>query len=144
MTLKHTRRAKHPQGTFTSVVRLSSTAAPVPASIDQRRRIVAELCKQLGRAAGAPVQREVNGASTNSLVEIDKLELPPRQRQTLERLLQGDSEKQIAQRLRLSPHTIHSYVKALHKRLNVNSRGELLARFVFCSSDKQVVFKPPP
>lgn len=130
---------KKSQTSFASVVRLSTTAAPESATLEQRRRIVADLCKQLGRAARLPVQREVNGQSPPPQVAIDKLNLPPRQRQTLERLLQGDSEKQIALRLKLSPHTIHSYVKALHKRLSVSSRGELLSRFLVSSSDIKVI-----
>jgi DNA-binding CsgD family transcriptional regulator len=51
-------------------------------------------------------------------------------RQTLEALVAGDSEKQIALKLRVSPHTVHVYVKQLYKRFGANSRGELLARFV--------------
>jgi DNA-binding CsgD family transcriptional regulator len=136
MTGKRARRSNNSQSAFASVLRLSSTAAPASATVDQRRKIVAELCKQLGRAAGTPLQREINGNGTTTVSEIAKLHLPPRQRQTLERLLRGDSEKQIAIKLRLSPHTIHSYVKALHKRLGVSSRGELLSRFVISSSDK--------
>ena len=31
-------------------------------------------------------------------------------------------------KLELSRHTIHNYVKALHQRFGVNSRGELLAK----------------
>ena len=56
--------------------------------------------------------------------------LPARLRQTLEALLQGDSEKQVALRLGLSRHTIHDYVSKLYRRLGVNSRPELLARFL--------------
>jgi DNA-binding CsgD family transcriptional regulator len=54
--------------------------------------------------------------------------LPPRLSQTLDELLLGRSEKEIAAHLDLSPHTIHNYVKALHQRFGVSSRGELLAR----------------
>jgi len=54
--------------------------------------------------------------------------LPPRLQQTLAELLAGSSEKQIALKLSLSRHTIHNYVKALHQRFGVSSRGELLAR----------------
>lgn len=54
--------------------------------------------------------------------------LPPRLTQTLNELLAGSSEKQIAHKLELSRHTIHNYVKALHQRFGVSSRGELLAR----------------
>jgi DNA-binding CsgD family transcriptional regulator len=54
--------------------------------------------------------------------------LPPRLQQTLAELLAGSSEKQIALKLELSRHTIHNYVKALHQRFGVSSRGELLAK----------------
>lgn len=53
--------------------------------------------------------------------------LAPRLRQTLELLVQGLSEKQIAFQLKISPHTVHNYVKALHQRFKVSSRGELIA-----------------
>ena len=59
-----------------------------------------------------------------------ELKLSPRLRQTLHRLLVGDSEKQVARHLALSKHTVHVYVKALYREYNVNSRGELLAKFV--------------
>ena len=55
-------------------------------------------------------------------------DLPPRLAQTLDELLVGSSEKQIAMKLELSRHTIHNYVKALHQRFGVSSRGELLAK----------------
>jgi DNA-binding CsgD family transcriptional regulator len=55
-------------------------------------------------------------------------DLPPRLSQTLNELLAGRSEKEIANRLELSRHTIHNYVKALHQRFEVSSRGELLAK----------------
>jgi DNA-binding CsgD family transcriptional regulator len=55
-------------------------------------------------------------------------DLPPRLAQTLQELLTGLSEKEIAAKLDLSRHTIHNYVKALHQRFEVSSRGELLAK----------------
>ena len=54
-------------------------------------------------------------------------DIAPRLRQTLAWLARGSSEKQIAAGLSLSPHTVHDYVKALHKHFGVSSRGELLA-----------------
>jgi DNA-binding CsgD family transcriptional regulator len=54
-------------------------------------------------------------------------DLPPRQRSVLTLLARGLSEKEIAYELKLSGHTVHDYVKALHKRLRVRSRGELVA-----------------
>jgi DNA-binding CsgD family transcriptional regulator len=57
-------------------------------------------------------------------------ELTPRLRETLLGLARGLSEKQVAAELRLSPHTVHDYVKALHRQFGVQSRGELLARCI--------------
>jgi DNA-binding CsgD family transcriptional regulator len=68
----------------------------------------------------------------------DSTPLPPRLSQTLKELLAGSSEKQIAVKLQLSQHTVHNYVKALHQRFGVSSRGELLARV----SKQQPDFRP--
>lgn len=54
--------------------------------------------------------------------------LPPRVRQVLSCLLDGDSEKQVAVRLGLSGPTVHQYVTALYRHYAVASRAELLAR----------------
>jgi DNA-binding CsgD family transcriptional regulator len=54
--------------------------------------------------------------------------LPPRVRDVLNCLLDGDSEKQVATRLRLSRETVHQYVKVLYRHYQVSSRAELLAR----------------
>lgn len=56
--------------------------------------------------------------------------LSPRQRQTLQYLLAGNSEKEIAERMRLSRNTVHHHVKAIHKHFDVSTRSELLARWV--------------
>jgi DNA-binding CsgD family transcriptional regulator len=55
------------------------------------------------------------------------LRLSPRQRQVLALLTRGLSEKEVAAELDVSPHTVHDYVKALHRVHGVRSRGELLA-----------------
>ncbi len=43
-------------------------------------------------------------------------------------LARGLGEKQVADELGVSPHTVHEYVKALYRRLGVTSRAELFAR----------------
>jgi DNA-binding CsgD family transcriptional regulator len=59
--------------------------------------------------------------------------LAPRLRKILACLLAGSSEKELACQLGLSKHTIHEYVRQIYKKFSVNSRGELMARWV--SSD---------
>jgi DNA-binding CsgD family transcriptional regulator len=56
--------------------------------------------------------------------------LTPRQVDILMLLLTGDGPKQIARKLALSVHTVNDHMKALHKRFQVNTRGELLSKFV--------------
>jgi DNA-binding CsgD family transcriptional regulator len=84
------------------------------------RQLVATFCRMLGEQVldGKPPSHG-NGEP-----------LSPRERQTLELLLRGNAEKEIAGRLAISRHTVHVYVKSLYKRYGVCSRGELLARWV--------------
>jgi DNA-binding CsgD family transcriptional regulator len=56
--------------------------------------------------------------------------LRPRERDTLDLLLKGLSEKEIASELDLSPHTVHVYAKKLYRAFGVRSRAELMSRFV--------------
>lgn len=69
-------------------------------------------------------------------------QLPRQLRRTLARLVDGDSEKQIARRMHLSPHTVHDYVKELHKRFGVSSRGELLAAY-HRQTNGEILAEPP-
>jgi len=54
--------------------------------------------------------------------------LSKRMKDTLQHLLAGDSEKEVAAKLGLSRHTVHIHVKNLYKRLGVCSRAELMAK----------------
>src|SRR5262249_6901013 len=64
-----------------------------------------------------------NGVTARATIES----LPPRQREALDCLLRGDSEKRAAAKMGVSPHTLHNYVKALYAAFGVSSRAELLA-----------------
>lgn len=57
----------------------------------------------------------------------DTAVLTPRLRQVLGLLCQGLSEKQTANRLGISPHTVHNQIQQLHRVLGVSTRGELIA-----------------
>ncbi len=43
-------------------------------------------------------------------------------------LFDGNSEKDAAERLGLSPHTVHTYLWRIYRKLRVQSREELLVR----------------
>jgi DNA-binding CsgD family transcriptional regulator len=50
-------------------------------------------------------------------------------RQVLRCLLEGDSDKQIAARLRISRYTVNQYTKTLYRRFGVSGRSEHFARW---------------
>lgn len=54
--------------------------------------------------------------------------LTHREQEVLDLLVLGNSVKEISETLGRSPHTIHDHVKSLHRKLNANSRGELVAK----------------
>jgi DNA-binding NarL/FixJ family response regulator len=102
-----------------------------PPPVLRQRQLVADLCRLVGAHLGQPMgSRGRPGMAMPAAFALDDLGLSARMRQTLQGLLAGEAEKQIAYRLRLSPHTVHVYVKGLYRHFGVSSRGELLARFV--------------
>ena len=62
--------------------------------------------------------------------EPSALELSPRRREVLNCLLEGDSEQQVADRLGLTRQTVNQYVKSIYRHFRVNSRAELMARWI--------------
>jgi DNA-binding NarL/FixJ family response regulator len=100
---------------------LDGAAAGDPA--EKKRRLLADVVRMIGEQIhGQPPRVTVLQAELNRL--------PPRLQQTMHSLLAGDSEKQAAAKMGVSPHTVHVYVKTLYRRYNVSSRGELLSKWV--------------
>jgi DNA-binding CsgD family transcriptional regulator len=58
------------------------------------------------------------------------LQLSPRERQVVMFLIAGDSRKQVAKKLGISEYTASDYMKAIYTKFSVNSRAELLAKFI--------------
>ncbi len=73
-------------GDLAAVARIMVKLDPCDEPLRRKRKLVAEFCRLLGEQFGRSAPPGGDG-------------LAPRQRQTLERLLAGDSEKQIAARL---------------------------------------------
>lgn len=86
---------------------------------DDQRRLLAILWGELGWLHRTATDPEQHGPP-----------LPFRLQQTLECLLSGRSTKETAQAMGISPLTVNGYVKELHRRLGVCSRGELLAKWI--------------
>jgi len=56
------------------------------------------------------------------------LGLSPRECGIVRAVFDGNSEKDAAARLGLSPHTVHTYLWRIYRKLRVQSREELLVR----------------
>lgn len=78
------------------------------------------------RATAPFIDRQIFHAEM-LLAEYD---LTDRERDVLLCLLRGESPKEIAGLLRLSVHSIRGFVKQLYEKLDVSSRGGLMAHFI--------------
>jgi DNA-binding CsgD family transcriptional regulator len=72
--------------------------------------------------------REIYEAGPERTGEVERL--APRYRPTLELLLRGSSEKEVAAERNLSIHTVHEYVKKIYEHFGVSSRPKLLALWI--------------
>ena len=76
--------------------------------------------------------------SNQAVVQLGEVrrrqEVPPsltsRERQVLDCLLTGASEKEVAASLAISPQTVHAHVKSLYRSHDVSSRPQLMAKFL--------------
>jgi DNA-binding CsgD family transcriptional regulator len=79
------------------------------------------------------IHREASRMIGGPLARFDEprpTQLPPRARQVLRCLLEGDADKQVAHRLSLSAHTVNQYTKQIFRHFKVSGRTELLARWL--------------
>ncbi len=54
--------------------------------------------------------------------------LTPRELEVVQHIFDGECESQIAYRLGISPHTVHTYVRRLYAKLKVTDHRELILR----------------
>lgn len=66
----------------------------------------------------------------------DVASLTPRLRAVLVMLIDGLSVKQVAHRLSLSEHTARTYIKQLYRQFNVQTRPQLLRRFMAADTQR--------
>ena len=69
------------------------------------------------------------GERNKRAVVLDTFKLSPREKEVAEQILLGLPVKQIAFRLGVRESTVKGYSKTLYRKLDINSRSELFARF---------------
>ncbi|SDJ43938.1 helix-turn-helix transcriptional regulator [Nonomuraea jiangxiensis] len=82
------------------------------------------------RGNPGPVSMVVEPATSGQIVPIivEAYSLTPREREVTECVARGHSTSEIAARLHLSPHTVRDHLKAIFAKVDVSSRGELVAK----------------
>lgn len=88
---------------------------------DRETAIVQLACSRIAPLVGGPLARFAEPAPSD---------LPPRVREVLRCVLEGDGDKQIAKRLGIRPLTVNVHTKVIYRHFHVQSRTELLARWI--------------
>lgn len=85
-------------------------------------------------AGGAPmsplIARKVVESFTPRVAPGPPMNLSPREREIVEALSQGDSYKEIADRLGISITTVRTHLQRIYEKLQVNNRTEAVVRFL--------------
>ena len=81
-------------------------------------------------AGGSPMSPRIARAVLRELQQLpaEPDPLSPRERHVLKLVDEGLTYKQIADRLCVSPHTVHSHIKNIYDQMQVRSRSEALAQ----------------
>ena len=81
----------------------------------------------LSPSIAAYVLRYLRGQQEQRSEDSDP-DLSPREYELLQLLASGQSNRQAAEALSLSPHTVGDHVKSIYRKLGVSSRGEAMVR----------------
>lgn len=82
----------------------------------------------LSPSIAAYVLRYLRGQQEQPKPEDDEPDLSPREYELLQLLARGQSNRQAAEALSVSPHTVGDHVKSIYRKLGVSSRGEAMVR----------------
>jgi two-component system NarL family response regulator len=79
-------------------------------------------------AGGAPLTPRIARMLMSEFQEIEMSPLSPREQEVLDRLGEGSSYKECAEALTVSVHTVHSHVKKIYEKLEVNSKSQAVEK----------------
>lgn len=101
------------------------TVPPAPARAVQAQPPATQTTEAPPWPAPTPADEAARGARPGSLQQL----LSEREREVLERMAAGDSNKLIARAFDLSPHTVKRHVANILGKLGVDTRGQAAARW---------------
>lgn len=106
---------------------------------DPDRLIEAVRGAGLGRSGwfSPPIMSQLLMLRQNLAVRQDPLSLTARERETLQRLVKGDSNREIASALDISVGTVKNHLTGVYKKLGVSSRAEAIVQ----ARDRGLLFR---
>lgn len=130
-TLDMARKLKIRDGVV-SILRMGESGDSIVGFSLQRRVEFGKLTKREMAVADLAIREIGDMIRRGSLcAQLEKQPaLPPRLRDVLERLLRGQSPVLMARSMGISVHTLREHVGRLYMHFKVNSREELMAKFV--------------
>jgi LuxR family maltose regulon positive regulatory protein len=97
--------------------------------LPDQRSLLRQLRALLGAGAGVPGVAPPAGGAVPRAASAEPAGLSEREREVLERIAAGDSNKLIARAFQLSPHTVKRHVANILDKLGVDTRGQAAARW---------------
>ncbi len=83
-------------------------------------------------AGGAPMSPVIARYVIEEFHEVKTVRIPSaltsREREVLQGVAAGLSEKKLAEKLSVSPHTVHTHIKKIYRKLQVGSRAEAVLK----------------
>lgn len=109
-----------------AIVPADATAAQLQAAVSAAAQGLIVLPARLGRRLEESTERQA--VATSGLLEVSDESLTPREREVLELVSQGLSNKLIARRLNISEHTVKFHISSLSSKLGASSRTDAVRR----------------
>ncbi len=84
-----------------------------------------------GGAAFTPaIAKRVLLMAAQPAQKVEYIQLSPREKEILQKLVEGLSYKMIAASLSIAFDTVHTHIKNIYEKLHVNSKGEAVAKAI--------------
>ena len=128
---------------LTKPFEVTELIAKIESAIERTRRIHAEIVHMMSQFASFPASNIADSiipehqTQTASLPEPEPLPLTPAEERVFWEVIQGFTNKQISDRLFISPRTVQTHLSSILNKLDLENRTQLV-RFAFEKGYEQV------
>lgn len=99
-------------------------------SVPELLEAIADLHQGGSPMSSSVARRVVKFFAAETKVDPHMEQLSAREHEILDLLVEGRANKEIADRLAISVHTVRMFIRRIYKKMHVHSRGEAVARVI--------------